>query len=225
MEQQTLDLAIPPPSPPPKHAGGRPRKWKSEADRREDQNEKRRQTRAARRANQDAAGTPVSAPSLGPAARSNAAREAGRAARVEKLALPLSLEVRDEDLHELAYVGVLVGGERVKCPNIAEAFQYARDVLDGRVVVCRDVVQACERHARDLERLDDAGWPFTFDAPRAENVLAALQKFREYKGRNQGHQLRLAPWQRFIYASLFGWIRKDNATRRFRYAFVAVPRG
>jgi phage terminase large subunit-like protein len=32
-------------------------------------------------------------------------------------------------------------------------------------------------------------------------------------------------WQQFIIASLFGWVKKENGARRFRYASVFVPRG
>jgi phage terminase large subunit-like protein len=36
--------------------------------------------------------------------------------------------------------------------------------------------------------------------------------------------LRLQPWQVFIVASIFGWVHKETGLRRFREAYVCVPR-
>lgn len=181
--------------PPPK---GRPRKWASEAERREAENEKRRKRRAHGRA-------PSQSPPPTP--------------REEKLAtiareLEPELNVRDADLVELA----------AHFPNVAEGFQYARDVLAGVVPACVEVRLACERHERDLIASEE-DFAYRFDAHKAERALRAIQKFREVKGPRAGLRLRLGPWQRFIYASVFGWVEKETQLRRFHYVFIAVPRG
>jgi phage terminase large subunit-like protein len=45
------------------------------------------------------------------------------------------------------------------------------------------------------------------------------------KGPEAGRPLRLMPWQRFVFANLFGFVERGTATRRFRQAVVYVPRG
>jgi phage terminase large subunit-like protein len=60
-----------------------------------------------------------------------------------------------------------------------------------------------------------------------EKAQAALDFFPAYlvhlKGPKAGQPFELEPWQAAIIANLFGWIRADG-TRRFREAFIYVPR-
>lgn len=199
-------FGTPPPALPPAPAVrakiGRPRKWDSEAARRAHEKKKRAKKRKAHRKRLDAD------PDL--------ARRLAVQARVDSLAPAApDLRVTDDDLKELA----------VDFPNTAEAFQYARDVLAGTVMACEWVRHACARHERDLNRIADEGWPFTFRARKAERVLRAIQMFREIRGPRAGKRFRFSPWQKFIVASVFGWVDKARGFRRFRYVFVAVPRG
>jgi phage terminase large subunit-like protein len=110
-------------------------------------------------------------------------------------------------------------------PNTAEALQYTRDVLSGRQIACEWVRRACDRHESDLLRMGDKDFPYTFSAPKAERVLRSVQMFREIRGPRAGKRFRFAPWQKFIVASVFGWVDPIKNVRRFRYVFVAVPRG
>ena len=141
---------------------------------------------------------------------------AGVQMRLQSLA-PQSpdLDVRDDDLAEIA-------GDY---PNVAEALQYVRDVLTGRIPSCSWVRMACERHDRDAARIDSDDWPFTFDARKAERALTAIQMFREIRGPNAGKRFRFGAWQKFLVGSMFGWVSKASGMRRFRYVFLAVPKG
>lgn len=47
---------------------------------------------------------------------------------------------------------------------------------------------------------------------------------RHSKGEWGGQPFRLGPWEEFIVANLFGWKRKIDRTRRFRSAYIAIPR-
>ncbi|HEY1065072.1 MAG TPA: terminase TerL endonuclease subunit, partial [Pirellulales bacterium] len=59
-----------------------------------------------------------------------------------------------------------------------------------------------------------------FERDAAEKPLRFVRKYiKDAKGR----PLDLQPWQVALIANLFGWIRKDG-TRRYREAFVYVPR-
>lgn len=136
--------------------------------------------------------------------------------RLASLEAPTAtLQVRDDDLADLART----------YPNVAEGFQYARDVIAGVIPACQWVRKACDRHEGDLNRIPDADWPFTFSAAKAERVLMAIQMFREIRGPRAGKRFRFGPWQKFVVASIFGWIDKVSELRRFRYVFMAVPKG
>lgn len=187
---------------PPNGKRGRPRKWSNDAERRQHEKEKRAARAKKRREEID----------TDPKARRQ------RAIALHMAAIsgpPPELQVRDDDLAELG----------TDFPNVAEALQYARDVLTSHVIACEWVRRACKRHEHDLARIEAADWPYTFNAQKAERALRAIQMFREVRGPRAGKRFRFGPWQKFIVGSLFGWVDKTTGLRRFHYAFVAVPRG
>jgi phage terminase large subunit-like protein len=95
---------------------------------------------------------------------------------------------------------------------------YARRVVDGKIVTGRQVRAACARHLADLERDD-----LRFDAKRAEAVIWFFEHVLKHsKGEWSGQAITLQPWERFILASIFGWYQ--GATRRFRTAYIEVAR-
>jgi phage terminase large subunit-like protein len=198
-------LDIPGTEHPPKKKRGRPRKY-SDAD------AKRQAQVAARREQRRAAREKLKALADDP----QEVRRRAVQARMQQLA-PKSpdLDVRDDDLKEIA----------AQFPNVAEALQYVRDVLTERLPACQWVRLACERHDRDVARIESADYPYTFDARKAERALRAIQMFREIRGPRAGKRFRFGPWQKFLVGSMFGWVSKETGQRRFRYVFLAVPRG
>ena len=111
-------------------------------------------------------------------------------------------------------------------PLTASAFQYADDIVSGKVPACRWVRLACERHKRDLERSECSDWPYRFNVAQAEKALTFIELMPHTKGKwaAQNKRLVLEPWQRFFIASLFGWVHKETGLRRFREGRLMVPR-
>lgn len=111
-------------------------------------------------------------------------------------------------------------------PHVAAAERYARDVVAGKVPAGKWVRLACERHLNDRRREKDKTWPYRFDAAKAERVCAFIELLPHTKGRwaSSGERIRLEGWQCFLTACLFGWVRKRDGLRRFRKAFLLVPR-
>jgi phage terminase large subunit-like protein len=101
---------------------------------------------------------------------------------------------------------------------------YALDVRDGRVPAGRLHRLACERHLRDLDASPASG--YRFDWARADKVVRFFQLLRHYKGAGfAGQRIELQPFQVFIVGCLFGWLRTADNLRRFRNAFIELPRG
>jgi len=101
---------------------------------------------------------------------------------------------------------------------------YCLGVLDGSILACRKIVQAVERHSRDLKRSQsDPAFAYYFDAGAAQRAVNFFAFLRHSKGEWAGQAFQLELWQAFIVACLFGWKRADG-TRRFRQGYIAIPR-
>lgn len=99
---------------------------------------------------------------------------------------------------------------------------YARSVVDGYIPAARWIRLACQRHLDDLATGDERG--LTWDQAACNFALGFFSRLRHSKGKKwAGTTFVLQPWQVFIVGSLFGWKRTDG-TRRFRVAFVEIPR-
>jgi len=108
--------------------------------------------------------------------------------------------------------------------HAAIAQQYAEGVLAGTVPAGRWVRAAAKRHLDDLKRGPE--FPYAFEADKGARVCRFLELLNHTKGKwaAQQEKLRLEPWQCFLTVVLFGWLRKSNGKRRFRTAYVEIPR-
>ena len=99
---------------------------------------------------------------------------------------------------------------------------FAVDVTEGRTPANGYVVAACKRHLSDLEHAKARG--LIFDEMAAGKAVAFIELLRHSKGEWRGQRLILAPWQRFLLGSLFGWKTTESGKRRFKRAYVEIPR-
>lgn len=103
--------------------------------------------------------------------------------------------------------------------------QYAWDVLHTKYgKMCGKLEKlACKRHMKDLERAKKKNFPFLFDPTRAERIVKHFGNIPRLDADDQ--TIQLERWQVFDYGSIFGWVRKDDGRRRFRFGYVENPRG
>lgn len=104
--------------------------------------------------------------------------------------------------------------------------EYAKSIIEGRKVACRETIQMCERFLRDLENP-----AYDFNPRDAEFVIGIIEKtFVHQKGEDmQGKPLRgrpflLEPWQKFVIYNLLGFFHKGTKLRRFKEAFIMLAR-
>lgn len=105
--------------------------------------------------------------------------------------------------------------------TVADGLRYAERVLDGAIPACKWVKLACKRHFDDASKTD---WPYAFDSDRAQLVLDFFSLCKHFKGQWAGQPFEPSPWQIFCTLSIFGWIHKEIKLRRFRTAYIEVPR-
>lgn len=106
------------------------------------------------------------------------------------------------------------------------AIQYAHDVVDRRVIIGEDVVHACQRFLRDLER-DDIELRM-HDPDLVINIISKTVVHKQGEDLDghplQGKPLELQPFQVFIIVNLFGWFYTGTDKRRFQEAFIMMGR-
>ena len=106
------------------------------------------------------------------------------------------------------------------------ADRYTRSVLAGEIPACKWTRLALERQHRDLARAPGADWPWVFDADRASRPCEFIELLPHIKGKwaRERRLIALDPWQCFILTTVFGWVHRDTGLRRFREAYIEVPR-
>lgn len=100
------------------------------------------------------------------------------------------------------------------------AAKYADDVLSGKTPACVYVRQACERFVNDLNRND-----LTLNVDEAEKWCKFLERLPHVKGKwaRKKETLKLSPYQIFCTVNIYGFYKK-NGRRRFREAYIEIPR-
>jgi len=102
------------------------------------------------------------------------------------------------------------------------SIKYTEDILSGKILACRFVHLACQRHLDDLKHGHERGLYFDYDA--ADYVLEFFSHLKLWKGKDyKGKEFVLAPHFQFIISVIMGWKREDG-TRRFRTAYIEMAR-
>lgn len=111
-------------------------------------------------------------------------------------------------------------------PYVTRAEKYGRDVLDGKIPACRHIINAVRRHFLDLEKQGTKGFPFIFDPEKAEQPCRFIEGLPHTKGvwAQRREKLLLSDWECFLICVLFGWLQANNGLRRFREAYLEIPR-
>lgn len=113
-----------------------------------------------------------------------------------------------------------------KFKNYDIVMEYANSIREGRKVANKETKQMVERFFRDLENPK-----YDFNPKDAEFVIGIIEKtFVHQKGEDmQGRPLRgrpflLEPWQKFIIYNLLGFFHKGTRLRKYKEAFIMLPR-
>ena len=104
--------------------------------------------------------------------------------------------------------------------------QYVDDVLHGRKKVGKEIVLACARFQHDMKRED-----LELHTKEPDLVIGIIEKTmvhmqgEDLEGRPlMNTPLLLQSWQVFIVYNLVGWYYKGTKERRYKEAFIFIPR-
>jgi phage terminase large subunit-like protein len=114
----------------------------------------------------------------------------------------------------------------VETPITLRALDWVDDVLSNKLASCKRIKQACKRFRADLKRAGTDQFPFVFDMEAAEHMCAFMEALPHIEGawaaRNEC--ITLLGWQAFLISQIGGWRHMATGIRRFRTAYVEVPR-
>lgn len=110
--------------------------------------------------------------------------------------------------------------------NYIEVMDYALGIVEGKKVACKEIVQACERFLNDLKKPE-----YDFDAKDAEFVIGIIEKTIVHeKGEMidgtplRGKPFLLEPFHKFQIYNILGFFKTGTKIRRFKEAFIFIPR-
>lgn len=108
----------------------------------------------------------------------------------------------------------------------SRAIKYAEGVRDGKLIVGKEVVQAAERFSNDLKRSD-----LELHTKEPDFVIGIIERLMVHQ---QGEALDGTPlkntplllqdWQIFVVYNLLGFYFKGTKERRYKEAFIMIPR-
>ncbi|UEQ28062.1 terminase large subunit [Proteus mirabilis] len=97
--------------------------------------------------------------------------------------------------------------------------QYASDIKTGKIPACQRLKQAVERYYNDLNN------PlYTFDNEIVARFIGFSRVCSHVKGHLRGKPIELEPWQQFAFANLLGVKMTSTGKRKYRSAYIQVPR-
>lgn len=114
----------------------------------------------------------------------------------------------------------------IETPITLRALDWVDDILSNKQPSCKRIKQACKRFRADLRRAGTEEFPFVFDMEASEHICAFLEALPHIKGKwaQRGETLKLMGWQAFLVGQIGGWRHMETGLRRFRTAYIEVPR-
>lgn len=113
-----------------------------------------------------------------------------------------------------------------KSKNYNVVLGYVDDILGGRRPACKEEIESCQRFLADLDNP-----AYEIKPKDAEFVIGIIEKtFVHDQGERldgtplRGRPFLLEPWQKFIIYNLVGFYLKETKIRKYKEAFIFIPR-
>lgn len=97
--------------------------------------------------------------------------------------------------------------------------QYAKDIIDNKIVSCEAVKKACERYISWFDRDD-----IYFDYEDVDKKIRLVHKMKHSRGKFAKKPFILLPWQQFAFAGIFGFKWKDTGYRVVKKSLMFISR-
>ena len=104
--------------------------------------------------------------------------------------------------------------------NFEIVLQYAKNIVSGKKIACKELIQAAQRFLDDLQ--DER---YEIRHKDAEFCIGIIEKtFTHIKGVAKGQPYILEDWQRFIVYNCAAIYLAGTNERKYKEAFIFLPR-
>jgi phage terminase large subunit-like protein len=104
--------------------------------------------------------------------------------------------------------------------NFDTVLQYAKDIVNGKKIACKELIQSAQRFLDDLQ--DDR---YEIRYKDAEFCIGIIEKtFVHIKGTAKGKPYILEDWQKFIVYNVSAIFLSGTNERKYKEAFIFLPR-
>lgn len=114
----------------------------------------------------------------------------------------------------------------MECSNAAVVLEYAKSIVEGRKVACKELKQAAERYLRDLQ---NPAWDFRPEEP--EKIIFIIETTFVHKQGEamdatplRGTPFYLTDYHKFIIYNIMGFFKAGTIERRFKEVMINIPR-
>ena len=104
--------------------------------------------------------------------------------------------------------------------NFDVVLKYAKEIISGKRIACKELIQAAQRFISDIN--DER---YELRCKDAEFCIGIIEKtFVHIKGTAKGQPYILEDWQRFIVYNVAAIYLKGTNERKYKEAFIFLPR-
>lgn len=103
---------------------------------------------------------------------------------------------------------------------------YVESILSGEKIACKELKQTCQRYKDDLQNPK-----YELKVKDPEFIIKVIENiFKHVEGERldgtplYGEPFLLEPWQKFIIYNLVGFYHKGTKLRKYKEAFIMIPR-
>lgn len=114
-----------------------------------------------------------------------------------------------------------------KFTYVERLLKYCHDVINDTLPnrkTCQLEKLACQRHLDDLIKSENPDYPYYFDEDAANKRCYFTECLHHVKDKWANTPIVLEPHQIFMQGVMFGWLKKKDDNRRFRKAYIQIPR-
>ncbi|MDZ4993306.1 hypothetical protein GNF80_10055 [Clostridium perfringens] len=106
-----------------------------------------------------------------------------------------------------------------------KVYKYMKDVKDGKIVACKDLILLCVKILNDIEKSKNDDYPYYFDVNKALAIDKFVGLLRFTEGHKVNQPITLANFQELIIKNTFCWrLKEDKTITRFNDIIVFLPR-